>query len=86
MSSGGRVTSELRTKVDKIVFKKTTRQRKMEALWFVFGNHGMAHSLSNHKYVQRHVEGRGKEAEFYPASIDCQKAVERVLESKDWTE
>ena len=70
-------------KVDKIVGKATSRQRKMESLWFVFGNHGAAHTDANHKYVQRHVEGRAKEADFYPATAECKKAVARVLASED---
>lgn len=72
--------SELQEVVDKIVSGETTKQNKLERLWFVFGNHGRAHSLANHKYVQRHVEGRGVESGFYPATSDCKEAVKRVLE------
>jgi hypothetical protein len=59
----------------------TARQRKaMEFLWFKYGNGGTCHSLANHKYVQRFVEGRDADAEAYAGQItaDCREAVARV--------
>jgi len=66
-------------RVDNIIAKGSTRQRKLESLWFVFGNHGAAHTMPNHKYVQRYVEGRGEDASLYPATAECKKAVVRAM-------
>lgn len=60
----------------------TTKQVKaLEFLWFKYGNGGACSTPANHKFIQRHVEGKEKDAEMYRKHItsDCREAVNRVL-------
>lgn len=60
----------------------TRKQVKaLEFLWFKYGNGGSCSTPANHKFLQRHVEGREKDAEMYRKHItgECREAVERVL-------
>ena len=66
----------------------TTKQLKaLEFLWFKYGNGGACHSPQNHKFLQRHIEGRHEAAAVYDKRITsaCREAVDRVLKD-DYTE
>jgi len=55
-------------------------QKALEGLWFVFGNYGPKHTPDNHKFIQRHVEGKSHEAKFYKPTGECRRAVKRLLQ------
>ena len=60
--------------------KPTAKQSKaIEFLWFVYGNGGPKHNMQNHKFLQRHVEGRHDEAKFHQPDKECVAAFERVM-------
>lgn len=64
---------------DCVVKNPPAVQKALEAIWFVFGNNGPKSTMANHKYIQRHVEGKGHEAKFYAATAECKKAVRIAL-------
>jgi len=60
----------------------TEKQRKaLEFLWFTYGNGGNCHTNANHKFLQRHVEGRLDEAKCFEHLIteECRRAHDRVM-------
>lgn len=59
-----------------------TQQGKLEDLWFVFGNHGKKHSMPNHHFIQRFLDHGVDLRDFYKPSIECQKAVDTILETE----
>ena len=58
---------------------KAGQQMAMEGLWFRFGNNGPKHTMGNHKFIQRHVEGRMDEIDLYDPTDECREAVRKIL-------
>lgn len=54
-------------------------QSKLENLWFVYGNNGPKHTGDNHKFIQRHVEGRAQLAKDYSPTKECRNAVKQAI-------
>ena len=65
-------------RVDIIIARDIPSERKLQDLWFLFGNNGMAHTRDNHMYIQRLVEGRPEEAKWHTPTRGCLEAVARV--------
>ena len=66
----------------------TQKQKKaLEFLWFKYGNGGSCHTNANHKFLQRHVEGRHEDAGVYITRIteSCKEAFERIA-NNDYSE
>ena len=64
---------------DCIVKHSPTVQQRLEHLWFVFGHNGPKATMANHKFIQRHVEGRDHLAKQYRPTAECRKAVKAAL-------
>jgi len=64
---------------DCVVKNPPAVQQELERLWFIYGNGGPKHNPHDHKFIQRHVEGRGNEAKFYSPTVECRKAVRIAL-------
>jgi hypothetical protein len=65
------------------------QRKKLEKLWFVYGNEGKKHSHCNHRYIQNILE-QGEDTEaFYKQSAkndlaqECVDAVKSVLNDKE---
>jgi len=56
-------------------------QQALERLWFVFGNNGPKSTMGNHKFIQRHVEGRSHEARYYKPTMECREEVNRAIDT-----
>lgn len=57
-------------------------RRKLEKLWFVYGNYGPKCTPENHKFIQRLVEGRRQDAKAWRrtgVTKECRKAVREVI-------
>lgn len=61
------------------------QRKKLEKLWFVYGNNGKKHTHCNHRYIQNILE-HGKDTEsFYKQSDktdltdECVNAVKSIL-------
>lgn len=62
----------------------TRKQVKaLEFLWFKYGNGGNMSTNENHKFIQRHIEGRPKDAQLFAHRItkDCREAFQRILDN-----
>lgn len=58
----------------------TERQRrKLEDLWFVYGNHGPKATMENHGFIQGFLERDADERDFYRPTEECLAAVDAVL-------
>jgi hypothetical protein len=68
---------------DCVVRYPPTVQQELERLWFVFGNNGPQCTMGNHKFIQRHVEGKAHEAKFYKPTKECRLAVKHALSLVD---
>ena len=66
------------TKLTDAVPTTEAQKKAIEYLWFVYGNGGVKHTMGNHKFLQRHVEGRHDEAKFHQPSDECVEAFEKV--------
>jgi hypothetical protein len=54
-------------------------QKELERLWFIYGNSGPKCTMDNHKFIQRHIEGKSHEAKFYKPTEECREAVKQAL-------
>ena len=54
-------------------------QKKLEQLWFIFGNNRPKHTMDNHKFIQRHIEGKSHKAKYYKPTEECKKAVRKII-------
>jgi hypothetical protein len=55
------------------------QRRRLEDLWFEFGNHGPRHSMRDHKFIQGLLE-RGEDLrDFYKPSPECLSEVDAAL-------
>ena len=70
----------------KSVHLTNTQRRRLEALWFIYGNHGSKMNYQDHGFIQGFLEHgqdlRGKRSPFYQPTPECVAAVERVLSEK----
>ena len=55
------------------------QRRKLEKIWFVFGNDGTKSSDSNHKFIQRILDAGVDYRLHYHPSQDCIEAVDKIL-------
>jgi hypothetical protein len=56
--------------------------RRLENLWFVYGNHGPKTTVENHGFIQGLLE-RGQDGrDFYRPTEQCPAAVDAVLAMK----
>lgn len=53
--------------------------KKLEKLWFVYGNGGKKCTMPNHRFIQNLIEGSKDYRDFYPITKDCIKAVDEIL-------
>ena len=66
----------------------TAKQRKaLEFLWIKYGNGGACHSMANHRFLQRHIEGKCGDAAMIEPQItrECRDAFARVVKD-DYSE
>jgi hypothetical protein len=75
----------------KQMIKLTPEQRKkLEAMWFTFGNNGKKHTWGNHKWIQGILERGEDDRNFFkrapermpswlPISSECEQEVDKVL-------
>ncbi len=70
----------------KSVHLTNTQRRRLEDLWFIYGNHGAKMNYQDHGFIQGFLEHgqdlRGKRSPFYQPTPECVAAVERVLSEK----
>ena len=70
----------------KSVHLTNTQRRRLEDLWFIYGNHGSKMNYQDHGFIQGFLEHgqdlRGKRSPFYQPTPECVAAVERVLSEK----
>ena len=61
----------------------TTKQRKkLEDLWFTYGNNGRYHSMSNHKFIQGFLEHGEDRRGFYRPNEKLVRLVDSILNKK----
>ncbi len=63
------------------------QRRELERLWFLYGNYGAKTTKGNHSFIQGLLE-RGQDErplrmKGYIPTEECEKAVERVMHSKE---
>lgn len=64
----------------KVSLPKDSQRRKLiEDLWFVYGNNGKHHTLTNHKYIQQLLEWGKDHRDFYRPSKQCLAAVQSIM-------
>lgn len=61
--------------------------KALELLWFKYGNGGSMSTNDNHKFMQRHIEGRPADALLFAHRITpaCNDAFKRIL-ANDYSE
>ncbi len=58
----------------------TEEQRyKLENLWFIYGNNGKRHTLSNHKFIQNILKNGEDARNFYYPDEDLIKLVDEII-------
>ena len=55
------------------------QRRRLENLWFVYGNHGPKTTMENHGFIQGFLEHGQDERDFYHPTPECLAAVDAVL-------
>jgi len=67
----------------KLVQLTNTQRRRLEDLWFIYGNHGSKMNYQDHGFIQGFLEHgqdlRGKRPPFYQPTPECVAAVDKVL-------
>ena len=70
----------------KLVQLTNAQRRRLEDLWFIYGNHGSKMNYQDHGFIQGFLEHgqdlRGQRSPFYQPTPECVAAVERVLSEK----
>ena len=68
-----------------------TQRKRLEDLWFVYGNRGAKHTWGNHRFIQELLQSgmddreflqrpnRLKLKEYQPLTDECIAAVDRIL-------
>lgn len=59
--------------------------KRLERLWFIYGNHGPKHRDGNHKFIQRFLDAQQDQREGYRAhgiSEECEKAIDAILNER----
>lgn len=59
-----------------------TKRKKLEKLWFIYGNNGPKHTHANHRFIQCWLEEGTDERAFFGPTEECIKAVDKVLGEK----
>jgi len=61
----------------------TIEQRRfLEDLWFIWGNGGPKHSMSNHKFIQGIIERGDDDRKFFKPDKDLIRVVDSILSSE----
>lgn len=55
------------------------QRKKLEGLWFVYGNYGPKHDMQNHYFIQGFLERGQDERDFNRVTAECLAAVDAVL-------
>ena len=55
------------------------RRRRLERLWFIYGNYGPEHTMENHYFIQGFLERGQDERDFNGVTPECLAAVDAVL-------
>lgn len=55
--------------------------RKLDDLWFTYGNNGPKHTDGNHKFIQRFLDAQQDQRAFYRPTAECIQAVDHILKS-----
>jgi len=55
------------------------QRKKFEDLWFIYGNNGQKHTMSNHKFIQGFLEHGKDLRKFYKPSITLIKKVDKII-------
>ena len=55
------------------------QRKKLESLWFVYGNYGPKHEMQNHYFIQGFLERGQDERDFNRVTEECLAAVDKVL-------
>ena len=59
----------------------TVGQRKrLEDLWFLYGNYGPRHTMQNHYFIQGFLERGQDERDFNKVTEECLRAVDAILD------
>jgi len=62
------------------------QKKKLELLWFVYGNYGKKHSDGNHRFIQNLLEKGEDYRKLFKPSKEAKKAVDEILKSVETTE
>jgi len=66
---------------DKVLLTSTQRTQ-LEDLWFKYGNNGPLSTMSNHKFIQRFLEGGEDLRTFYNPDKKLIELVDAILVGK----
>jgi len=58
------------------------QRKKLEDLWFVYGNNGEKHTMANHKFIQGFLEHNQDLRKFYKPSMTLIKKVNKLIMEK----
>jgi len=56
--------------------------RRLERLWFIYGNEGKYHTDGNHKFIQRFLDAQQDQRKLYRPDAGCIKAVDEILNAQ----
>lgn len=57
------------------------QRRKLEKLWFIYGNHGSKSTLRRHKFIQGFLEHGHDYRDFYKPDRELLEKVDTILRS-----
>jgi len=66
----------------KLVEPSFTQRKFLEDLWFIWGNNGLQHTMSNHKFIQGILEHGEYDAKFYKPDRSLVSIVDSILGSE----
>lgn len=55
------------------------QRRRLEDLWFIYGNYGPKTTPDNHGFIQGFLERGSDERDFYRPTVECLAALDAVL-------